>query len=265
MVAGLQRLESGAHRLEGGLGELEGGAGALQHGLARRLSAFPPAAIGPAPGRGASLSDSLTIGQRGAIRFAASPRTSFESGYFVLSALDGAPPRSRAFAGESVDLGGGGQAARMLVVSTQALNTAGSRAFGSRLNADAARIGARGGDAHRRQRRAPRFSTTTDPRRSRGSRLVIAAVILITFLILVVVLRALPLAALAVVLNLGSVGAALGVMTLVSKIPAGYPLGGHPYIDTVGAAGIFAVTFGLSIDYAVFLIARMRERYERRR
>ena len=55
-------------------------------------------------------------------------------------------------------------------------------------------------------------------------------------------------------------------MSLVCKIPDGYPLGGHPYIDTVGAAAIFGVTFGLSIDYAVFLLARMRERYlERRR
>jgi RND superfamily putative drug exporter len=56
------------------------------------------------------------------------------------------------------------------------------------------------------------------------------------------------------------VAAAVGVVTLICKIPAGYPLGGHSYIDTVGAAGIFAVTFGLSIDYAVFLLARMRER-----
>src|SRR6201999_567644 len=48
--------------------------------------------------------------------------------------------------------------------------------------------------------------------------------------------------------------------SLICKVPAGYPLGGHSYIDTVGAAGIFGVTFGLSIDYAVFLLARMRER-----
>ena len=52
-------------------------------------------------------------------------------------------------------------------------------------------------------------------------------------------------------------------MALVCKIPEGYPLGGHPYIDTVGAAAIFGVTFGLSIDYAVFLLARMRESYRR--
>ena len=90
----------------------------------------------------------------------------------------------------------------------------------------------------------------------------IGAFVLLTFLALVVVLRAPLLALLAVVLNLLSVGAAIGVVTLVCKLPAGSPLGGHPYIDTVGAGAIFGVTFGLSIDYAVFLIARMRERYD---
>ena len=90
--------------------------------------------------------------------------------------------------------------------------------------------------------------------------LVIGAIVLITFLMLVAILRAPLLAALAVGLNLLSVAAAIGVVTLICKIPAGYPLGGHPYIDTVGAAAIFGVTFGLSIDYAVFLLARMRER-----
>jgi RND superfamily putative drug exporter len=78
---------------------------------------------------------------------------------------------------------------------------------------------------------------------------------------LLLILRSPLLAAIAVVLNLASVGAAIGVMSLVCKLPEGYPLGGHPYIDTVGAAAIFGVTFGLSIDYAVFLLARMREHY----
>jgi RND superfamily putative drug exporter len=80
---------------------------------------------------------------------------------------------------------------------------------------------------------------------------------------LVLILRAPLLAAIAVVLNLATVAAAIGVMALVCRIPEGYPLGGHPYVDTVGAAAIFGVTFGLSIDYAVFLLTRMRESYVR--
>ena len=91
--------------------------------------------------------------------------------------------------------------------------------------------------------------------------LVVGAVVIACFLMLLLILRSPLLAAIAVVLNLASVGAAIGVMSLVCKIPDGYPLGGHPYIDTVGAAAIFGVTFGLSIDYAVFLLARMREHY----
>src|SRR5690606_19537095 len=71
------------------------------------------------------------------------------------------------------------------------------------------------------------------------------------------------LAALAILLNLVSVAAAVGFVSLLLEVPEGYPLGGHSYIDTVGAAGIFAVTFGLSIDYSVFLFARMRESYDR--
>ncbi len=95
--------------------------------------------------------------------------------------------------------------------------------------------------------------------------MVVGSIVLITFLMLLALLRAPLLAALAVGLNLLSVAAAIGVVTLACKIPAGYPLGGHPYIDTVGAAAIFGVTFGLSIDYAVFLLARMRESYARER
>ena len=95
--------------------------------------------------------------------------------------------------------------------------------------------------------------------------LVVGAVVIACFLMLLLILRAPLLAAIAVVLNLASVAAAIGVMALVCKIPDGYPLGGHPYVDTVGAAAIFGVTFGLSIDYAVFLLARMREQLRARR
>ncbi len=92
--------------------------------------------------------------------------------------------------------------------------------------------------------------------------LVILAMTLVTFLALVVLLRALILAALAVILNLMTVGVAFGVLVLLFNVPAGWPLGGHDYVDAIGAAGIFGIVFGLSVDYAVFLLARMREAYE---
>ncbi len=91
---------------------------------------------------------------------------------------------------------------------------------------------------------------------------VVVAITLATFLVLVLVLRALPLAAIAVGLNLATVGVAFGVLTLLFNVPANLPLGGHTYVDAVGAVVIFGVVFGLSIDYAVFLLSRMRERYD---
>jgi RND superfamily putative drug exporter len=91
---------------------------------------------------------------------------------------------------------------------------------------------------------------------------VVAAITFATFLVMLLVLRALPLAAIAVALNLATVGVAFGVLTLLFNVPDGYPLGGRTYVDAIGATMIFGVVFGLSIDYAVFLLVRMRERYE---
>jgi putative drug exporter of the RND superfamily len=261
LVGGLQRLEGGARRLEGGLGELKGGAGALQRGLASGYQRSHPLQAGL---RRAGVRVSATVSPlaKGVRQLHRDSPHLFESGYFVLSALEGAPRADRALAGEAVDLGSGGQAARMLVVSNQALNSVGSRTVGARLISDAERLG-RVGDMRTGVSGGAAILNDYGAATKARLPLVIGAVILITFLVLVAILRALPLAALAVVLNLGSVAAAIGVITLVAQIPAGYPLGGHPYIDTVGAAGIFAVTFGLSIDYAVFLLARIRERYDR--
>ncbi len=93
--------------------------------------------------------------------------------------------------------------------------------------------------------------------------LIVAVITLVTFLILVVVLRSIPLAAIAVALNLSTVGVAFGVLTLLFNVPAGTPLGGNSYVDSVTAVMIFGIVFGLSIDYAVFLLSRMREHYDR--
>jgi putative drug exporter of the RND superfamily len=260
LSGGLGRLGGGAERLSRGLVELEAGAGALSEGLAEGSRRAHPLETGLRH-TGVRVSAIAAPLQVGVERLRQDSPHLFESGYFVLSALDGAPPAQREAAGEAISLEGGGQAARMLVISTHPFNSAGSREVGARLDDEAVRMGEEadlvtgvaGGAATLNA-----YGSTTENRLP----LVIGAFVLVTLLALVVVLRAPLLALVAVVLNLLSVGAAIGVVTLVCQIPAGYPLGGHPYIDTVGAGAIFGVTFGLSIDYAVFLIARMREHYE---
>jgi RND superfamily putative drug exporter len=257
---GLERLGAGAERLAGGLTELQGGANALQGGLASgvRRSAPLQDRLRQAGVRVSAVAAPLVAGAERLRR--ESPHL-FDSGYFVLSALDGSPPRDRAAAGEAISIDGGGQAARMLVVSTQPFNTEGSRRTGERLLADAEQLGREGGLRTGLTGGAATLNTYGAATKERLP-LVLGAFVLFSLLALIVILRAPLLAMLAVVLNLASVAAAIGVMTLVCQIPEGYPLGGHPYVDTVGAGAIFGVTFGLSIDYAVFLIARMRERYE---
>ena len=260
LSSGLDRLGDGAERLSTGLVELQGGAGALQSGLAEGSSRAYPLQIRLA-GAGRRVTAVATPLALGAEELRRRSPGLFDSGYFVLSALDGAPASKRAEAGEAISVEGGGQAARMLVVSDYPFNSDGSRRVGERLEADAAQLAAAGDLQTGVTGGAATLNTYGEATEARLP-LVIGAFVLFTLLALVVILRAPLLALLTVCLNLASVAAAIGVMTLVCQIPEGYPLGGHPYIDTVGAGAIFGVTFGLSIDYAVFLIARMRERYE---
>jgi RND superfamily putative drug exporter len=260
LSSGLGRLGGGAERLAGGLVELQGGAGALQSGLSEGFRrAYPlQTRLASAGRRISAVATPLALGAEELRR--QSPGL-FDSGYFVLSALDGAPARRRAEAGEAISVEGGGQAARMLVVSDFPFNSDGSRRVGERLDEDARQLAAASGLETGVTGGAATLNTYGEATEARLP-LVIGAFVLFTLLALIVVLRAPLLALLTVCLNLASVAAAIGVMALVCQIPAGYPLGGHPYIDTVGAGAIFGVTFGLSIDYAVFLLARMRERYE---
>lgn len=259
LAGGLGRLGGGAERLAEGLDELQGGAGTLRTGLSNGFHrAYPlQERLKRAGVRVSAVATPLTRGIEQLHR--GSPHL-FDSGYFVLSALDGATARNRASAGEAINLEGGGQAARMLVVSTHGFNTSGSRRVGKRLLADARQLGDEGKLRTGVTGGAATFNAYGEATEARLP-FVLGAFVLFTLLALIVILRAPLLALLAVCLNLVSVAAAIGVLTLVCQIPAGYPLGGHPYIDTVGAGAIFGVTFGLSIDYAVFLIARMRERY----
>jgi putative drug exporter of the RND superfamily len=256
----LARLGGGAGRLGSGLGGLRDGAAALQGGVADAFHRTHPLQVGlhRAGRRLAGSARSLSREQAALERMFPGI---FDSGYLVLSALDGARYPRRSLAGQVVNIADGGQAARMLVVPSAGLNSAGSRDVQELLVSASDDFG-RG--ANLQTGLAGGAAVLNDYGAETKARLplVIGSVVLVTFLMLVVILRAPLLAALTVGLNLVSVGAALGVVSLLCRVPAGYPLGGHPYIDTVGAAAIFGVTFGLSIDYAVFLIARMRERRE---
>jgi len=97
--------------------------------------------------------------------------------------------------------------------------------------------------------------------------LMIALITITTFILLARAFRSLLLPAKAILLNILSVAAAWGVLVLVWQ--HGY---GSEAIWDIQATGsipswmplmIFAFLFGLSMDYEVFILARMREEYDR--
>jgi RND superfamily putative drug exporter len=90
--------------------------------------------------------------------------------------------------------------------------------------------------------------------------LFVAIVVGLSALLLMVVFRSLLIPVKAAVLNLLSVGAALGVITLVFQHGM---FGVRPGpIEAFVPVMIFAIAFGLSMDYEVFLLARMHEEWE---
>ena len=92
----------------------------------------------------------------------------------------------------------------------------------------------------------------------------IAAVVLLSFLLLMVVFRSILVPLKAAVLNLLSIGAAYGVVVVIFQWGWGRSLLGIdqliPIVSFVPMM-MFAVLFGLSMDYEVFLLSRIREEY----
>jgi uncharacterized membrane protein YdfJ with MMPL/SSD domain len=94
--------------------------------------------------------------------------------------------------------------------------------------------------------------------------LVLAFVLGLSFVLLVLAFRTVVVPAVAIGLNLLSVGAAYGLLVGVFQHGYGADLLGLQRVDAVEAwvpLFLFAVLFGLSMDYQVFLLSRIHERY----
>lgn len=91
-------------------------------------------------------------------------------------------------------------------------------------------------------------------------------VLLVSFLLLMMVFRSVAVPLKAVIMNLLASAAAFGILTLAVS---GGPLGdlvGIPEATPVPIllpVGIFAILFGLSMDYEVFLLSRIKEEYDK--
>ena len=94
--------------------------------------------------------------------------------------------------------------------------------------------------------------------------IVFAAVLALSFLLLTVAFRSIVVPIKAIFMNLLSVGAAYGMLVLVFQKGYGADLLGFQQVDVI-QTGLplfqFAILFGLSMDYHVFLLSRIRERF----
>ncbi len=94
---------------------------------------------------------------------------------------------------------------------------------------------------------------------------VVALVLGLSFLLLMVAFRSIVIPAKAIVMNLLSVGAAYGLITLVSLKGVGASLFGFQHVTVVEQwvpLFLFSILFGLSMDYQVFLLSRIKEAWD---
>ncbi len=101
--------------------------------------------------------------------------------------------------------------------------------------------------------------------------IVLAFVLGLSFVLLTVVFRSIVLPLKAIIMNLLSVGAAYGALTLVFQKGVGigffnalgFQFQKTPAIEAWLPLFLFSVLFGLSMDYHVFLLTRIREEYDK--
>jgi uncharacterized membrane protein YdfJ with MMPL/SSD domain len=95
----------------------------------------------------------------------------------------------------------------------------------------------------------------------------VAGVLVLTYLVLLRAFRSLFLPLKAVVMNVLSVGATYGVLVLVFQHGLGEGIGiqSSAQVEFWIPIFLFAMVFGLSMDYEVFLLSRVREEWDKRR
>ena len=95
--------------------------------------------------------------------------------------------------------------------------------------------------------------------------IVFAFVLGLSFILLMLVFRSIVIPVKAIIMNLLSVGATYGLLVLVFQKGVGTDLLGFQHAEVIDAwipLFLFSILFGLSMDYHVFLLSRIRERYD---
>jgi putative drug exporter of the RND superfamily len=277
LASGIGRTSAGASRLTRGFDQLQTGTSALRDGLFVLLGGPDSGATALAGGLDKATAGSTVIG-RGIQRLlnsvvrvrVANDRQlaqlrrsgtdvgqASSSGYFVLAGIEGSQPQTQTNVSFATNARSGGNTARVIVVPKSGPFDNESVKLRSALDKEtkdtSKQLGAEGivGGPAVLLNDFDKSTTNRFP-------FLVLVLVLVTFLVLLIVFRSPVLAFCAVVLNMVTVGAAVGVLIICFQTDPPL-LGGPGYLDAIALSGIFAIIFGLSIDYEVFLISRLLE------
>lgn len=274
LASGIGRLANGGGQLTSGINQLTAGAGALQIGLGQLTTGAGQLASGLAGGvapagqltTGLGTMQAEVVKSRGKIPstaelkklFAQSPGM-FNSGYFVLAAVEGATPADRTAATFTINLLQGGTAGQIVVVSKFDSSDSHTAALGTTL-----------GDMGRKFAKANHLQVAVGgPAGSLGdltsatqSKIWVDVAVLAAAIILVLALalRAVLLPIVATACTLLPVAASFGVLQLLFG-GSDPPFGGPGYLDPLTIISVFAAAVGLSIVFTTILLMRTREEY----
>jgi RND superfamily putative drug exporter len=274
LAAGIAKLNTGGGQLTTGLGALNDGAAALETGLGQLTSGAGELHSGLAGGQGPTgrLVGGLGKLEAGVAKFrGALPSTKdleqlqrespglFDSGYFVLAAIQGAPASNQDLASFAVNLDRGGNAGQIVVVPRQAASSESARQLGEDLQTTSATFAKATGTETAVGGPAGNLTDFTNETSARIG-LVVAALAMAVALVLMIGLRTVILPVVAVAFDALAMLATFGAMTLLfgGEDPV---LGGPGYLDPMSIIGIFAAMFGISIVYEVLLLQRTREHF----
>jgi RND superfamily putative drug exporter len=274
LASGMSQLAGGGGTLTSGIGQLTAGAGALQIGLGQltggtgQLAAGLSSGVSPAGQltTGLGTMQAAVIKARGQIPSTASLKALerqspglFNSGYFVLAAVEGATASNRNAATFTINLLRGGTAGQIVVVSKYASNDPRAEALGTRLATLGGTFAKRNNVQIAVGGPAGSLGDLTSVTKSRFWLDVVVITVAI-MLVLGLALRAVLLPAVATVFSLLVVAATFGILQLL--FGGSHPLlGGPGYMDPISIIGIFAVAFSVSIINSAVLLTRTREAF----
>lgn len=189
----------------------------------------------------------------------------FDSPYLIVAALQGTRPFQRYTVNTVVDSGTGGNVGQIVLLPNVPTNSPKQNLVVADVRALVANFAKRNHFVAAAGGSAAELVDYSDSMAARVP-IIILTLCVITYLLLVPILRSLILPAIAVTLNVLTVTVAMGVVTAFSVngiLATPDPIGGAGKPDIVAVTAVFCIIFALSIDYYVFLLTRMREEYVR--